>query len=476
MNTFDAAVVGSGPNGLAAAVALAQTGRKVVVYEAAASPGGGTRTEAVTLPHFQHDICSAIHPMGLASPFFRALELEREGLTWIHPEVPLAHPLDREPAALLHRSLDETAAGLGADADAWTALFAPIEEGFAQIIDDSLGPLRIPRHPWRMSRFGLQALRSAKGLARGWFTTERAQALFAGVACHSVLPLETASSAAIGLVLSAAGHHVGWPIAEGGSSQISKALVSRLRRLGGDVVCDRPITDFADIDTEGPVLFDTSPRALADIAKAQLPPRYRDRLLSFRHGPGSCKVDYALDGPVPWRDPNVLKAGTVHLGGSLDELAIAERAPHQGDIPDRPYVLVAQQSLFDASRAPEGKHTLWAYCHVPNGCDEDVSDRIEAQIERFAPGFKDLILQKHVRTATGLETYNANYVGGDIGGGVVDLRQLFARPVSILNPYATPHPRIFLCSASTPPAGGVHGMCGFFAARAAAPEVKLSGR
>lgn len=476
MSAFDAAVVGSGPNGLAAAVALASTGRKVVVYEAAETPGGGTRTDALTLPGYRHDVCSAIHPMGLASPFFSGLGLEDEGLTWIHPDVPLAHPLDDEPAALLRRSVQETAAGLGADADAWRALFEPLQQGFDDIIADSLGPLRVPRHPLRMSRFGLQALRSARKLAEGWFTTARARALFAGTACHSVLPLEAASSAAIGLMLTTAGHAVGWPIARGGSAAIADALVARLEKLGGEVVCERPITSVADVDTEGPILFDTSPSALARIAEAELPASYQARLHAFRHGPGSCKVDYALDGPVPWRDPEVLRAGTVHLGGTLAELADAERAPHEGDIPEHPYVLVAQQSLFDDTRAPAGKHTLWAYCHVPNGCADDVSEKIETQLERFAPGFKDIVLHKTVRTAAALERYNPNYVGGDIGGGVVDLRQLFARPVSMASPYRTPHPRLFLCSASTPPAGGVHGMCGFFAAKAAAPEVKLPGR
>ncbi len=476
MSRFDAAVVGSGPNGLAAAVALASTGRKVIVYEAAATPGGGTRTEALTLPGYRHDVCSAIHPMGLASPFFRGLGLEDEGLTWIHPELPLAHPLDDGPAALLHRSVDATADGLGDDANAWRALFQPLEQGFEQIIADSLGPLRLPRHPLRMSRFGLQALRSATRLANGWFTTERAKALFAGVACHSVLPLEAPSSAAIGLVLSAAGHAVGWPIARGGSAAIADALVARLIKLGGEVVCKQPITSLGDVDTEGPILFDTSPSALARIAEAQLPASYQARLHAFRHGPGSCKVDYALDGPVPWRDPEVLKAGTVHLGGTLAELADAERAPHHGHIPERPYVLVAQQSLFDDTRAPGGHHTLWAYCHVPNGCADDVSDRIEAQLERYAPGFKDRVLHKTVRTAAAYERYNPNYVGGDIGGGVVDLKQLFNRPVSLLSPYRTPHPRLFLCSASTPPAGGVHGGGGVYAANAAAPEVKLPTR
>ncbi|MCZ6465072.1 MAG: NAD(P)/FAD-dependent oxidoreductase [Proteobacteria bacterium] len=462
--------MGTGPNGLAAAVALAQAGRSVVVFEAAATVGGGARTAELTLPGFRHDICSAIHPMAIASPFLRSLPLEEHGLDWVHPDAPLAHPLDDGSAVLLLRSVEETAKTLGEDAARYPRWIGGFVEHWVDLAADAMGPLRVPRHPIRLARlarFGLRGLRSAAGLARSTFRGEAARALLAGLAAHSVLPLERIPSAAIGLMLGIAGHATGWPMPRGGSQAISDALASLLRSLGGEIVTGVRISSLRELPSSGPLLFDVPPVELARIAGDALPAGYRRRLGRFRHGPGVFKIDWALDGPIPWRAAECARAGTVHLGGTLDEIAAGERAVWQGRHSETPYVLVAQQSLFDPTRAPEGRHTGWAYCHVPSGSTRDRTDVIESQMERYAPGFRDRVLGRHVMNTADLARYNSNYIGGDINGGVSDLGQLFFRPTLRLVPYRTPNPRIFLCSASTPPGGGVHGLGGYYAARAA---------
>jgi phytoene dehydrogenase-like protein len=463
----DAVVVGSGPNGLAAAVALAREGASVVVLEGHAEPGGGTRTSELTLPGFRHDVCSACHPMGILSPFFRRLPLEEHGLRWVQPPVSVAHPLDGEPAVLLRRSLADTAHALGADARAYERMLAPLLRDPHALFEDILGPLRFPGHPLRMLRFGLSAIRSATSLARGRFRGERARALFAGCAAHSILPLERSLTAAVGLVFCLAGHVEAWPVAEGGSASIARALASLLVSLGGRIETGRFVRTLTDLPRARVVLFDTSPAQLASIAEPALPARYVRRLRRYRYGPGVFKIDWALDGPIPWTDPAVLEASTVHVGGTLDEIAAAEAAVWRGEHPERPFVMIVQQSQFDRTRAPDGKQTGYAYCHVPGGSNVDLTETVERQIERFAPGFRDRILARHVMSTGDLERYNPSLLGGAITGGVADLGQLFTRPVARWNPYTTPSARIFLCSAATPPGGGVHGMSGYHAARAA---------
>jgi phytoene dehydrogenase-like protein len=461
----DVVVVGAGPNGLAAAVALARAGLSVRVLEAHDTPGGGTRTLPLTLPGFLHDVCSAIHPMAVASPFFSQLPLAEHGLAWAHPGAPLAHPLDDGTAAVLERSVEDTAAGLGEDADAYRRLMGPLVEAAAHLFADLLGPFRIPRHLFTAARFGLSALWSARRLAERRFRGPRARALFAGLAAHSVLPLERPPSAAVGLMLGLAGHAVGWPFPRGGAQRIADALVSYLRSLGGEVVTGRRVAAVEELPPARAVLFDLSPRVVLNIAAGRLSGSYRRRLGRYRYGPGAFKIDYALSDPIPWAAADCGRAGTVHVGGTLGEIAAGEQAVWAGEHPERPFVLVAQCSPFDPTRAPPGRHTAWAYCHVPNGSAVDMTDRIEGQIERFAPEFRDCVLARAVRGPAAMEKDNPNYVGGDINGGVQDLWQLFTRPVASLDPYATSDPRLFLCSASTPPGGGVHGMCGYFAAR-----------
>lgn len=463
-----AIVVGSGPNGLAAAVALAQKGVKVTVLEAKSTIGGGARTAELTLPGFRHDICSAIHPLGIGSPFFRALPLAQHGLRWIEPEIAMAHPFDDGSAAVLRRSLVETARGFGRDANAYRRLMAPLAEGWSDLAPAILGPLtRFPRHPFLLARFGLSALQSARHLARSVFEEEKTRALFGGLAAHANVRLEAPFTASFGLVLGAAAHAAGWPVAAGGSQAIADALASYLCSLGGEVLTDRPVSSTADLPAADITLFDLTPRQVASIAGPRLDERYRRGLERFRYGSAVFKIDYALDGPIPWRADECRRAGTVHIGGTLDEIVSAEDDVARGRVPERPYMIVAQQSLCDPSRAPEGKHTGWAYCHVPNGCTEDTTARIEAQIERFAPGFRDIVLARHVTSPSGLEAYNANYIGGDIGAGAYDGLQMFARPSLRFSPYTTSDPRMFICSASTPPGAGVHGMCGYMAAQAA---------
>lgn len=464
---LDAVVIGSGPNGLAAAVVLAQSGAQVRVLEAHDELGGGTRTAALTRDGFLHDVCSGAHPMGVLSPFLRALPLQEHGLTWCTGRYSFAHPLDDEPAVVVSKDVDETAAELGRDGAAYRRMVAPYLKDPHGFLADALAPLHVPNKPFALARFGLNALRSARGLARARFSEERARALFAGCAAHSILPLDKPLSAALGLMFALTAHVVDWPVARGGSHAITRALASYLRALGGEIVTGHPVRALSDLPEARVFLFDTSPRTLVDVAGPVLPASYLSRLRRFRYGPGSFKIDYALAGPIPWRDPRTNEASTVHLGGTLDEIADAERAPWEGRVAERPYVLVVQQSELDDTRAPAGQHTGYAYCHVPAGSDEDCTAVIEAQLERFAPGFKDLVLARHTRTAAGFERYNESYVGGAITGGVTDLAQLFFRPVARVSPYKTPHPRVFLCSASTPPGGGVHGMCGYHAGRAA---------
>ena len=465
----DAIVVGSGPNGLAAAIVLARAGRSVLVLEASETIGGGLRTEELTLPGFRHDTCAAIHPLGIASPFMRSVPLGELGVEWIQPPAPLAHPLDDGPAVVLERSLEETAAGLEGDAGAWRRLFGPLVRASEELVEGTLAGPRPPRHPIHMARFGLSALRSAAGLARSRFAGERARALFAGNAAHAMLPLESTATASFGLVLAMLGHAVGWPLPRGGSQALADALASNFRSLGGEIETGRTVTSLAEVREAGVVLLDVTPRQFLALAGDEVPSRYRRALEKYRYGPGVVKLDYALAGPVPWRSPDCARAATVHLGGTLTEIAVAEAEVARGRLPARPYVLVAQQSLFDATRAPAGKHTLWAYTHVPNGSTltDAAATAIEAQLERFAPGFGDLVLARNALGPAALEARNANYVGGDINGGSADVRQLFARPVARPNPYRTPIEGVYLCSASTPPGGGVHGMCGYHAARAA---------
>ena len=460
-------VVGSGPNGLAAAVTLAQAGLKVTVFEGAATPGGGTRTEELTLPGLAHDICSAVHPLGVASPFLSRLPLAEHGLRWRWPEVDLAHPLDDGTAGVLLRDLDATCAGLGRDGEAWRSLFGPLLPGFDDLLDDVLGPIvGVPRHPVRLARFGLRAGLPATLLLRR-LRTPQAQALFAGSAAHAYQPLSGPATAAVGVMLTLAGHAYGWPVAEGGSASITRALVSLLESLGGEVVCGHPVGSLRDIPAARLVLLDTVPGAAADILDGRLPARTRRAYRRFRHGPAAFKLDVAVRDGVPWTAPAARRAGTVHVGGTWQEVAEAEAAIARGRMPERPFVLVAQQSLADPGRARDGVHPVWLYGHVPHAYDGDASDAVLDQVERFAPGFRERIVATAVRSPADYAAENPNYVGGDIAGGVSDLRQLLARPVLAPDPYATGVPGVYLCSSSTPPGAGVHGMCGHRAAVAA---------
>jgi phytoene dehydrogenase-like protein len=460
-------VVGSGPNGLAAAIALAQAGRSVLVLEAAETAGGGCRSAELTLPGFVHDICSAIHPWPAASPFLRTLPLDEHGVELVHPPAPLAHPFDDGSAVLLERSVDATATGLGRDAGAYKRLVGPFVREADDLLDGALAPPLPPRHPVALARLGLHGLRSAAGLARSRFAEEPGRALFAGLAAHSMLSLRAPASASFGIMLAVVGHAFGWPVVRGGSQKLADGLLSHLRSLGGEVETGRPVGSLAELPPARAVLLDLTPRALLRVADSRLPSRYARRLERYRYGPGAFKVDWALAGPVPWQSPECARAATVHVGGTLAEIAASEHSVSRGEHPERPFVLVAQQSLFDQSRAPKGKQALWGYCHVPNGSTFDMLERIERQIERFAPGFRDLVLARNVRSPADFERENPNYVGGDINGGLQDLRQLLARPAPRLVPYSTPAPGLFVCSSATPPGGGVHGMCGYHAAQAA---------
>jgi phytoene dehydrogenase-like protein len=463
---LDAVVIGSGPNGLSAAIALARTGREVVVYEANEVIGGGVKSAELTLPGFVHDVCSAVHPLGIASPFFQSLPLDKYGLEWIHSPAPLAHPLDDGPPVMLQRSLEATAAALGKDEKAWRNLFRGLLRGWPELKRDLLGPLKLlPSHPVDMANFGLHALMSASTLTRLCFSTPRARALFGGIAAHSVLPLTWTASSAVGMVLALAGHAEGWPLPRGGSQAIARALAGYFESLGGRIVTSSPISFLAQMPPSRVILMDLTPRQVLAIAGERFKPPFRASLEKYRYGPGVFKVDWALQGPIPWKSPECATAATVHLGGTMEEMVVSEKACWEGADADKPYVLLTQPSLFDATRAPAGQHTAWAYCHVPNGSPLDYTEAIERQVERFAPGFRDVVLARHVLDPAALEAQNANLVGGDIGGGAATLRQLFFRPTRRL--YGTPDPAVFICSSSTPPGGGVHGMCGFHAAQAA---------
>jgi phytoene dehydrogenase-like protein len=464
----DAVVVGSGPNGLSAAIVLARAGHRVTVLEGSQTLGGGCRSEELTLPGFVHDTCATVHALALISPFLSRVPLAEHGLELVHPDAPLAHPLDDGSAVVLERSVAATAEGLGSDAHAYRRLFDPLVRAAPELMREILGPLRPPRHPLVMARFGLGALRSAVGLARSRFEGERARALVAGCCAHSMLSLRTPSSASFGIVLMVSAHRVGWPVARGGSQRLADALASHLRSAGGQIETGRWVKTLDEIAGFGAtVLLDVTPRHLLRLAGRRLPAGYARRLARYRYGPGVFKLDWALDGPIPWTAPEVARAGTVHVGGTLEEIASSEDAAVGGEHSERPFVLLVQPSLFDDARAPEGKHTAWAYCHVPHGSTRDMTEVIETQVERFAPGFKDLIAGRSALGPAEVEARNPNYVGGDINGGAQDLRQLFTRPVARLCPYSTPVEGLYICSSATPPGGGVHGMCGYWAARAA---------
>ena len=467
MSGRDAVVVGAGPNGLAAAITMAQAGRKVLVIEANEEVGGAARSAELTLPGFVHDPFSAIHPLAVGSPFFRTLPLGEHGLEWIYPPAPLAHPFDDGTVVLLERSIEQTGEALGRDGRAYRKLLEPFAREWNQLAGDVLGPVHLPKHPVLLARFGLRAIRSAEGLIGSAFDGRRAAALFAGSAAHSGLPLDWAATASFGLVLHAAGHAVGWPFPRGGSGNISDALAAYLRSLGGEIVTDSPVRSLDEIPASRAVFLNLTPRQILRVAGDRLTSRYRKALRRFRYGAGVFKVDWALSAPIPWRAQECARAATVHLGGTQEEIVASERRPARGEHADRPFVLLAQPSLFDPSRAPEGQHTVWAYCHVPNGSSLDMTARIEAQVERFAPGFRDLILARSAMGPEELERRDENLVGGDVNGGAANLGQLFFRPTLQLNPYSTPVKGLFVCSASTPPGGAVHGMCGYRAAQAA---------
>jgi phytoene dehydrogenase-like protein len=467
---IDAIVIGSGPNGLAAAVALARAGLAVHVVEARDEIGGGTRTSELTLPGFLHDVCSAAHPTGFVSPWFRALGLEAHGLEWVHSAAAVAHVLPDGRAVTLE-ALEATVAQLGDDGDAYRDLMGPYLDRFEDLLPMLLAPLRVPRHPWLLAKFGMDAMRSVTGLARAKFTGEAAPALLAGVAAHTLVPLDMLATASVGLVLSLVGHAHGWPIARGGSRAISDALARMFTSLGGTIAVGHEVRSLAELPAARAYMFDTSPRQLAAIAGDRLPAGYRARLAKFRYAPGVFKIDWALHGPVPWRDPACARAATVHLSGTLEDLAVAEAAAFAGRMADQPFTLFVQPSLFDPTRAPPGKHVAWAYCHVPAGSTVDATALIEAHVERFAPGFRDLVIARATLGPAELEAYNANYIGGDITGGLSDITQLLVRPVVRADPYATPARDIYLCSASTPPGAGVHGMCGYWAAASALRRV-----
>ena len=464
--SLDALVIGSGPNGLAAAITLAQAGKTVRVYEAQPSIGGATRSASLTEPGFVHDVCSAVHAFVPLSPFFKALPLEKYGLELIRPDAPFAHPFDDGSAVVVERDVEATADALGRDGHAYRRLIGPLVQRSPVLIPALLAPIGVPQSA-QLARFGVRALRSAAGLARARFGSERARAMFAGVAAHSMVPLEYRATAGFGLALLMSAHTSGWPIAKGGSQKVADALAQYLRQLGGDIVTSSPIESLGQLPTARAVLCDVMPRQFIRLAGDRLTSSYRRRLERFRYGPGVFKMDWALHARVPWKAAECGRAGTIHVGGSLVEICDSERSAWHGRQNHAPYVLVVQPTIVDSTRAPHGKHTLWAYCHVAHGSTEDMTDRIERQIERFAPGFRECILARHSMGPREMERRNANLVGGDIAGGAADLAQLFTRPTASVNPYATPLDGVYLCSSSTPPGMGVHGMCGYYAARAA---------
>ena len=464
---YDAVIVGSGPNGLSAAILFAKQGMQVLLIEGRDRIGGGSRSAELTLPGYLHDVCSAIHPLAASSRFFGSLPLEKYGLEWNFPPVSAAHPLSQEETVLVYRSLDETLVSLGIDGSAYKRLLQPLLRQWPKLITDLLGPLRIPSHPFSLAQFGIPALFSAAGLARFQFKDKAARALFAGMAAHAMLPLESFASASFGLVLSLSAHAVGWPLPLGGSQKIVDALGAHFEVLGGEIQTGWKVESLDELPPAEVIMLDVTPRQLLSMAGDSLPAIYKRQLNKYRYGAGVYKIDWALDGPIPWRDERICQTATVHLGGTLDEIANSERTVARGKICEKPYVILAQPSLFDASRAPDGKHTAWAYCHVPASSDFPMRRQIEAQVERFAPGFRDQILEAHTINAQEMEIYNPNYIGGDINAGAQDIGQFFTRPVPRWDPYAVPLKGVYLCSASTPPGGGVHGMCGYYAARSA---------
>ncbi len=466
----DAIIIGSGPNGLAAAIELARHELSVRVLEAHETAGGGTRSAALTLPGFTHDICAAVHPFAAASPFFSGLALERHGLRWIHPPIALAHPLDGGRAAALYGSVTRTAEGLEGDADAYRDLMSSLIENWGRIRDLFLSPPRPPRHPLTALRFASKALRSVEGVATGSFRYPPAQAILAGVAAHGMMPLDKPLTAGIGLVMTAMGHVSGWPISRGGTNKLAEALVSTLHAMGGEIVTGERVTSLDELPKAKAVLCDLSPKPLLEIAGTRFPESFRQQLEDYRYGPGVYKISWALDGPIPWDAEECKLAGTLHLGGTLEEIDRAEREVANGEVPERPFVVFGQPSLFDSTRAPEGKHTAWGYCHVPNGSATDMTAKIESQVERFAPGFRDRILARHTMSPIDLEQHNPNLAGGDIGAGLMNWRQFALRPTRHL--YDTPTKGVYICSAATPPGVGVHGMCGYFAARYALKQLE----
>jgi phytoene dehydrogenase-like protein len=467
---FDAIVVGSGPNGLAAAILMQQNGLSVLLLEGKETIGGGLRSAALTLPGFTHDICSAVHPLAVASPFFETLPLSSHGLEYIYPSVAAAHPFVNGTAATIGNSAEETARLLGADEQAYLDLMLPVVRDWPLIAPDVLGPLHFPKHPLAMARFGFPALTSATHLAKR-FKTAEAKGLFAGMAAHSIQPLSNIATSAIALVLMASAHLKGWPIPKGSSSRIADALASYFVSLGGKIETNFYVSSLAQLPSAHAVLFDVTPKQLIQIAGHRLSSLYKWQLERYRYGMGVFKVDWALNAPIPFTAAGCREAGTIHIGNTFEEIADGEQQIWKGKIPEKPFVLLSQPSLFDATRAPAGKHTAWAYCHVPNGSKTDMTEAIEKQVERFAPGFRDTILAKHTMDTEQIEAYNPNYIGGDINGGVIDIGQLFTRPVLRLSPYKTSAKGIYICSSSTPPGGGVHGMCGYHAAKRALRDV-----
>jgi phytoene dehydrogenase-like protein len=467
---YDAIVVGSGPNGLSAAITLQQAGLSVLLVEAKNIIGGGLRSAELTLPHFVHDVCSAIHPLAADSPFFKTLPLSQHGLEFIQPTIAAAHPFDDGRAAVLHKSMDQTAQTLGKDKVSYVHLINPIVKDWPQLAADVLGPLHFPKHPIKMARFGFKALASASHLAER-FQSKEARGFWAGMAAHSIQPLSNVATSAIALVLLAAGHYGGWPLAKGGSRAIANSMASYFISLGGTIETNFYVRSVSQLPSSHALLFDVTPKQLLQIAGIKFSSFYKWQLERYRYGMGVFKIDWALDGQIPFAASACRQAGTVHLGNTLEEIATSEQLTSTGKHPEKPFVLLAQQSLFDRSRAPEGKHTAWAYCHVPNGSAVDMTERIEKQVERFAPGFRDLILARHTMNTAQMQDYNPNYIGGDINGGIIDIRQLFTRPALRFSPYKTSAKGIYICSSSTPPGGGVHGMCGYHAATRALKDV-----
>ena len=467
MKEYDAIIIGAGPNGLSSAITIAKEGLSVLVIEGSKFIGGGVRSDYITAPDFKHDICSAFYPLGISSPFFKSLNLESYGLEWIQPTAPVGHPLDHGESVILERSISETADNLGIDKSSYTKMLTPLVSDWPDLVEDILSTLRFPKHPLKTARFGLLGVRSALGLAESKFKSERARALFTGIAAHASQSLDSPFTAGIGLTLNIAGHSAGWPIAKYGSQSITNALEKCLLGYGGKIETGNFIASLNELPKSKIILCDITPKQLVAIAKNHLDKKYIKGMNKFRYGSGVFKVDWALSGPVPWKSKDCVRAGTIHLGGTSLEIANSEKEVASGKHPDQPYVLIGQQSLFDDSRAPDGKQTLWGYCHIPNRSTTDMTAQIESQIERFAPGFRDLIIDKTTKHSIEMQEYNPNYIGGDINGGVQDFRQLFTRPNWSLTPYATPTKGLYLCSASTPPGGGVHGMSGYLAAKIA---------